>query len=54
MPTGMKTGVSTTPWGVVRRAARAVPKVASMWKEMDNVGIVAIRAHFRLNRSLKA
>jgi hypothetical protein len=35
VPTGMNTGVSTTPWGVVRRPNRAAPLVASISKEID-------------------
>ena len=41
VPTGMKTGVSTSPCGVIRRPARAKPFLASTWKWMDTVGIVA-------------
>ena len=35
VPTGMKAGVSTTPWGVVRRPARARPSVFSREKAKD-------------------
>src|SRR5881628_157286 len=37
VPTGMKTGVSTTPWAVVRRPRRAAPSVASRWNVMGSI-----------------
>ena len=41
VPTGMKTGVSTSPCGVMRRPARAQPFCALIWNSTDTVGIVA-------------
>ena len=46
VPTGMKTGVSTSPCGVVMTPVRAGPAVAEVWKEKDTGIEIVAAAYF--------